>query len=64
MRNIAEDTYLWPLIATAYYAGFRNSELRFLTWPEIHFDRGVITITNKEGFSLKNRESRTVPLNE
>ena len=42
---------------TAYYTGFRNSELRFLTWQEIDFDRRVITLTNKEGFSLKNRES-------
>ena len=64
VKDIAADTYLWPLVATAYYAGFQNGALRFLTWPEIHFDRGVITITNKEGFSLKNRESRTVPLNE
>ena len=37
--------------------------MRFLTWPEIDFDRDVITLTNKDGFSLKNRESRTVPLN-
>jgi len=63
VRRIAEDTYLWPLVATAYYTGFRNSELRFLTWPEVHFDRDVITLVNKEGFTLKSRESRTVPLN-
>ena len=36
---------------------------RLLTWQEIDFDRCVITLTNKDGFSLKNRESRTVPLN-
>jgi len=63
VRSIAEDTYLWPLVATAHYAGFRNSELRFLTWPEIDSDRDAITLVNKEGFTLKNRESRTVPLN-
>jgi len=63
VQAIASGTYLWPLVATAYYAGFRNSELRFLTWPEIDFERGVITLVNKEGFSLKNREARTVPLN-
>jgi len=63
VREVAEETYLWPLVATAYYTGFRNSELRFLTWPEIDFDRNVITLVNKEGFTLKNRESRTVPLN-
>jgi len=63
VREVAQDTHLWPLVATAYYAGFRNSELRFLTWPEIDFDRDVITPVNKEGFTLKTRESRTVPLN-
>ena len=60
VREIAAETYLWPLVATAYYTGFRNSELRFLTWEEVDFERDVITITNKEGFSLKNRQSRTV----
>ncbi len=63
LRKVAEGTYLWPLVATAYYAGFRNSELRNLTWPEIDFDRNAITLTNKPGFTLKNRQSRTVPLN-
>lgn len=63
VQEVARKTPLWPLVATAYYAGFRNSELRFLTWPEIDFQRDVITLINKEGFTLKNRESRTVPLN-
>ena len=63
VQAIARETYLWPLVATAYYTGFRNSELRFLTWPEVDFERGLITIRNKEGFSLKNRQYRTVPLN-
>jgi len=64
VRQLAQETFLWPLVATAYYTGFRNSELRFLTWPEIDFDRNVITLTNKPGFTLKNRESRTVPLSQ
>ncbi|MFW6118814.1 MAG: tyrosine-type recombinase/integrase [Planctomycetota bacterium] len=64
VRAIAEQTELWPLVATAYYTGFRNSELRFLRWEEIDFERNVITLRNKEGFTLKNRESRTVPLNK
>ncbi len=63
VKEVAQKTYLWPLVATAYYAGFRNSELRFIAWPEVHFGRDVITLVNKEGFTLKNRESRTVPLN-
>ncbi len=64
VRAIAEETELWPLVATAYYTGFRNSELRYLRWEEIDFERSLITLGNKEGFSVKNRESRTVPLND
>ena len=64
VKQVARQTHLWPLVAAAYYAGFRNSELRFLTWEEIDFDNDLITIRNKEGFSLKNRESRTIPLNQ
>jgi site-specific recombinase XerD len=41
VREIAAETYLRPLVATAYYTGFRNSELRFLTWEEIDFQRDV-----------------------
>ena len=41
-----------------------NAERCYLTWPEIDFDRNAITLTNKPGFTLKNRQSRTVPLNE
>ena len=63
VREVAQQTYLWPLVATAYYTGFRNGELRYLEWEEIDFERDVITIRNKPGFTLKNRESRTVPLN-
>jgi integrase len=63
VKAVAQETHLWPLVATAYYTGFRNSELRFLTWPEIDFGMGLITLTNKAGFTLKNRQSRTVPLN-
>ena len=62
VRQVARKTYLSLLVATAYYTGFRNSELRHLTWEEIDFERDVITLRNKPGFSLKNRESRTVPL--
>ncbi len=62
VKETAQKTYLWPLAATAYYTGFRNSELRFLTWEEIDFGRDVITLCNKPGFTLKNRQSRTVPL--
>jgi integrase len=34
VKEVAEKTDLWTLVATAYYTGFRNSELCFLEWSE------------------------------
>ena len=61
--EIAEPTFLWPLTATAFYAGLRNTELRFLTWPGIDFDNDLLTLLNKEGFSTKSHVARSIPLN-
>lgn len=65
VRKIAEETYLWPLVITAYYSGLRNSELRFLEWDDFNFNGGLITLRNKPGlgFSLKSHQTRTIPLN-
>lgn len=66
VKNAAQECYLWPLVATAYYTRMRNAELRFLCWEEFDFGRAVITIRNKPElvFTLKNREARTIPLNK
>jgi len=63
VEEIARPTFLWPLVATAFYAGLRNTELRFLTWPEIDFDHDLVTLLNKEGFSTKSHVARSIPLN-
>jgi integrase len=64
VAKTAMQTDLWPMVAAAYYTGLRASELRTLTWEEIDFAAGLITVQNKPevGFTLKNRTSRTVPL--
>ncbi len=47
MQGAAQKTYLCPPVATASYTAMRNTELRFLCWDEIDFDREVVTIRNK-----------------
>lgn len=59
----AKQTPFWTLMATAYYAGCRNSELCFLEWTDFDFDRNVLTLRSKEGFSLKNHQCRSIPVN-
>jgi integrase len=42
----------------------RDREVRFAAWADINFDKGTYTIRSKleAGFTVKNHESRTVPL--
>lgn len=56
----AED--LLPLVATAAYAGLRNSEICALEWPDLDFRRGQIRVLCDETFTTKSRKPRLVPL--
>lgn len=60
--KIAKKTYLYPCVATAIYTGARKSELFNLEWTDIDFDKNIITIRNKEGFTTKSRRFRAIPL--
>jgi integrase len=55
------STHLKPLVLTALHTGFRASELLSLTWPDVDFRRGVITV--QAGYA-KNGEARSVPMTE
>src|SRR5262245_22004521 len=52
---------LKPPVVTALHTGFRASELLSLTWQDVDFGRGVVTV--RAGYA-KNGEGRSVPLNE
>jgi integrase len=52
---------LQPLVITALHTGFRASELRSLTWADVDFRRGVVTV--RAGYA-KNGEARSVPMNQ
>ena len=52
---------LKPLVMTALHTGFRASELLSLTWQDVDFRRGVVTV--RAGYA-KNGEARSVPMND
>jgi integrase len=57
------ETRLYPLVVTAACSGCRRGELLALTWSDIDFDKGVITIsksleqTRAAGLRLKSTKS-------
>jgi len=64
--NVAEkkgkDIYL--VFALGIYAGLRKNEIVNLRWEWIDFSGERITLQNYNDFVLKNKESRTIPLNK
>jgi integrase len=51
---------LRPIIITALNTGLRRSELLALTWDDVDFERGWMTV---RAAYAKNGESRGVPIN-
>src|ERR1019366_10122173 len=48
------------------HTGFREQEVTFCSWPDVNWERGEISVTEKLhlGFQIKNYERRTVPVVE
>jgi integrase len=48
------------------HTGFREQEATFCSWPDVNWERGEISVTEKLhlGFQIKNYERRTVPVVE
>lgn len=53
----SESQYLYAAVVLALSTGGRRMEILGLTWKDIDFDRGVITL-----HETKNRERRVLPL--
>ena len=51
--------YLKPIVQVALHTGMRKGELLGLTWPQVNFEQGIISMLD-----TKNRERRDVPMNE
>jgi integrase len=52
---------LKPLVVAALHTGFHKAALLSLTWDDVDFRRGVITVP---AAYAKNGESRSVPMNK
>jgi integrase len=63
LRGI-EGHRLEPMIQTALFAGLRASEIRWLEWLDIDFEKNLIHISNKDAHYTKSRKQRSVPIHE
>ena len=51
--------HLKPIVTVALNTGMRKSEILGLTWNQVNFEQGIITLTD-----TKNGERRDIPMNE
>ena len=55
------DDFFYPIIYTFLHTGMRKSELEFLTWGDVDFERKKIKIRYKDDWSPKTSE-REIPI--
>ena len=62
---VREDL-IYPVVATAIYAGLRRAELCWLRWEDVDFGRRVLSVRAKrsedERWQTKTRRNRAVPI--
>ena len=58
----SRESHIYPIIVTAIHTGMRKSELFNLKWPDINFDRRIVTVQSKPDWHTKNYKSRTLQL--
>ena len=58
----AKKESIYPMIATAIYAGLRQAELSNLELGNMDLKRCVITVQNSEAFTTKSKKYRVVPI--
>ena len=52
--------FLTAVFKTLLMSGLRKQELESLTWDDVDFEEGTISVTAKAGFSPKTWEERTI----
>ncbi|MCS4180183.1 integrase [Salinibacter ruber] len=57
-----QDTWLKRMIRVAVGTGLRRGEILNLQWGDLDLDAGRLVVRNREGFTAKNGNERTVPL--
>ncbi|HTR27394.1 MAG TPA: site-specific integrase [Terriglobales bacterium] len=56
----ADNKFLTAVFKCLLMSGLRKQELESLTWDDVDFDSGTISVTAKPGFTPKTWEERTV----
>jgi len=56
--------WLYPFVCLALHTGMRLNEMLWLEWNQIDFERRVIRLYNKPGFTLKNLQTREIPMDD
>lgn len=54
----------YPCVMLALHTGMRLEEMLCLEWSQVDFDRRIIRLYNKPGFSLKNLQAREIPIDD
>lgn len=62
LLKTAKDSPIYPMVATALYAGLRFEELTRLEWQDINFEQGLISVKSKEEGHTKSHRARSIPL--
>jgi len=57
-----DDRWLKHMIRVAVGTGLRRGELLNLQWGDVDLDAGRLVVRNREGFTAKSGDERTVPL--
>lgn len=60
LESQARDVF--PMVATALYAGLRKGELYGLRWSDIDFDRAQITVARSYAGKTKSGKTRHMPM--
>jgi integrase len=62
--GVINDPMLRSIVIVAVCTAMRLNELLNLHWQDVDLSRGLIHLTNRDGFRTKSRRNREVPLNQ